>query len=422
MAAQTNADVVAVQLEKVRDRIPMLYERDTDGTFFAKVEKKGDKVSSRNMRIPLQLRPGGRGGLYSPDGGDMGRGSATKYDVAQVTPVHLRFAVEINKLAEWSTDSGEKAVEQVTKKEIKNSMSQFRSFIDKLCQRPSTGQLGTVSGAPVGQVITLGASNFKADQVFHVGQGVIFADTGLTTLRNSGAVATITIVDRVLGKITVDAVPGAVVSTDVILLEGSTVAAGSVTSTALFGIPYHQNNSSSGTWLNLTRSAYPEVITPSVNASSGFLTTAQIRLAINLIRTTLGLDAVKSLSAYMHPAQEHSYEDLGIVISEIIKQGSSDQEMDLFFGNKKMAGVPIQTSFNADPTRIDFLCFDAWGRAVMKDVDLFEVNGNTTFPVYGASGGLAAAVLYYYVTSFQLFTENPRKGSYVYTLAVPTGY
>jgi hypothetical protein len=418
MAAMVNADTVAVQLEKVRDRIPMLYERDTDGTFYSKVEKKGDKVSTRNMRIPLQLRPGGRGGLYSPDGGDMGRGSGTKYDVAQVTPVHIRFACEINKLAEWGTDSGEKAVEQVAKKEVKNSMSQFRSFIDKLCQRSSTGQLGAISTF-ASTVWTLAASNFRADQIFHVGQAVALADSGLTTVRGT---AVITLVDRVAGKITVDVNPGGIANGDIILVEGSTVATGSVTSTALFGITYHQNNSTSGTWLNLTRANYPEVITPSVNAGSGFLTTAQIRLAINLIRANLGLDAVKSLAAYTHIAQEHAYEDLGIVISEIIKQGSSDQEMDLFFGKKKMAGVPIQTSFNADPTRIDFLNFDAWGRAVMKDVDLFDVNGTTVFPVYGASGGLAAAVLYYYVTSFQLFNENPRKGSYISSLAIPSGY
>jgi hypothetical protein len=419
MAAIVNADTVAVQLEKVRPSVPILYERDTDGTFFSKVEKKGDKVSSRNMRIPLQLRPGGRGGLYSPDGGDMGRGSGTKYDVAQVTPVHLRFGVEINKLSEWATDSGEKAVAQVAKREVKNSMAQFRSFIDKLCQRPSTGQLGVVA-SNVGTVWTLAASNFRADQIFHVGQGLVVVDTTLTTVRTGTPI--ITQVDRVAGKITVDVNPTGLAGNDVILLEGSTISAGSVTSTALFGVPYHQNNSASGTWLNLTRANYPEVITPSVNASSGFLTTAQIRLAINLIRTTLGLDAVKSLVAYLHPCQEHAYEDLGIVISEIIKQGSSDQEMDLFFGKKKMAGVPLQTSFNADMTRVDFINFDAWGRAVMKDVDLYEVDGDTVFPVYGASGGLAAAVLYYYVTSFQLFTENPRKGSYISSLAIPTGY
>lgn len=421
MAAMVNADTVAVQLEKVRSRIPLLYERDTDGTFFSKVEKKGDKVSSRNMRIPLQLRPGGRGGLFSPDGGGMGRGTATKYDVAQVTPVHLKFGVEINKLAEWATDSGEKAVEQVAKKEVKNSMAQFRSFIDKLCQRPSTGQLGTVAGV-VGSVITLGASNFKADQVFHVGQAVVFADAGLTTLRNSGALATITAVDRLNGKLTVDAVPGAVVNTDVILLEGSTVGAGSITSTALFGIPYHQSNAQTGTWLNLNRANYPETWAPAVNASSGPLALSQVRLALNSIRATLGLDAIKTLTAYTHIAQEDAYESLGIVISEIIKQGSSDQELDLFFGNKKMAGVPITCSFNADPTRIDFLDFSAWGRAVMKDVDLYEVGGNTVFPIYDTTGGLAAAVIYYYITSFQLFTENPRRGSYIYSLAVPSGY
>lgn len=424
MAAMVNADTVALQLEKVRTKVPIMYERDTDGTFYSKVEKKGEKVSTRNMRIPLQLRPGGRGGLYNPDGGSLGRGTATKYDFAQVTPVHLRFGVEINKLAEWGTDSSEKAVEQVAKREVKNSMAQFRSFLDKMCQRSSTGQLGTVSGAPAGQVVTLGASNFKADQIFHAGMGVVFADSGLTTLRNSGAVGIIASVDRLNGTITFDgSLPGAAVNTDVILPEGSTVSGGAVTSTALYGIPYHQSSAQTGTWLTLNRANYPEVWTPAVNASSAALATSHIRLAINSIRATLGLDAVKSLVAYTHIAQEHAYEDLGMIISEIIKQGSSDQELDLFFGKKKMAGIPIQTSFNADPTRIDFINFDSWGRAEMFPVDFFEVDGKTVFPLYSSTdGGVLAAFIYYYVVSFQLFNENPRKGSYIYTLAVPSGY
>ncbi len=422
MAGMVNADAIAVQLEKVRDKIPIMYERDTDGTFYSKVEKKGDKVSSRNMRIPLQLRPGGAGGLYSPDGGSLGRGTATKYDFAQVTPVHLRFATEITKLAEWATDSPEKAREQVAKREVKNSMAQFRSFLDKLCQRASTGVLGTVASFS-GAVVTLGSSNFKADQVFHVGQKVIFADSGLTTLRNSGQKAQITVVDRLNGKITVDSLPAAVANTDVILLEGSTVSGGAVTSTALYGIPYHQSNAQTGTWLTLNRANYPELWTPAVNASSGALTTAQIRLAINSIRATLGLNAVKSLTPYTHIAQEHAYEDLGMVISEIIKDGSGDQSLDLFFGDKKMAGLKLTTSFNADPTRIDFLDFSAWGRAEMVPVDFFEIDGQTVFPLYDSTdGGVLAAFIYYYVVSFQLFVDNPRQGSYIHTLAVPSGY
>ncbi|MGA8035052.1 MAG: hypothetical protein WA823_03440 [Candidatus Acidiferrales bacterium] len=58
-------------------------------------------MNSRNMRLPLQIRPGGKVGLANMDGGDLRRGSGTKYDVAQVTPVFFRHAVELTKL--WTT-------------------------------------------------------------------------------------------------------------------------------------------------------------------------------------------------------------------------------------------------------------------------------------------------------------------------------
>lgn len=420
MAAQVNTDTLAVQLERVRDKLPLMFERDN--VFFAKVEKKGDKVSTRNARIPLELRPGGTFGLYNPDGGNMGRGTGTKYEVAQVTPVHLKQGIEITRLVEIATNSSEKATENVVKREVVNAMSNFRAHLDKLCNRASTGQLGLVSGV-AGAVITLTAdTGFSPSARFRVGQRVVFADAGLTTLRNSGALATILAISDAGPSITVDAVPAAVVATDVILLEGSTVAAGAVTSTALFGIPYHQSDATSGTWLGLTRSAtaLPEVITPSVNAA-GALTTGFVRLALNKIRLALGVDVMEGLTAYMHPAQVHAYEELGIVISEIIKTPSASEKFDPFFAPKAIAGVPILESINADKTRIDFLHFPSWGRVVTEDIGYFKVGDTQTFAPY-TNGAPDAAQLWYLVTSFQLFSENPRRGSYIKALTVPTGY
>jgi hypothetical protein len=103
MPAQNNANVVALQLEKVRDKVPLLYERDD--ILLTMIQQRGDveKVSSRNMRLPLQILPGGKGGSYNADGGDLGRGSGTQYDVAQVSPIFFRFAIEITKLVEYAT-------------------------------------------------------------------------------------------------------------------------------------------------------------------------------------------------------------------------------------------------------------------------------------------------------------------------------
>ncbi len=84
MAQMQNAQTIALQLEKVRDKVPLLYERDD--VLLTMIQQRGDveKVSSRNMRLPLQLVPGGKAGSYNADGGDLGRGSGTTYDVAQV--------------------------------------------------------------------------------------------------------------------------------------------------------------------------------------------------------------------------------------------------------------------------------------------------------------------------------------------------
>jgi hypothetical protein len=59
---------------------------------------------------------------------------------------------------------------------------------------------------------------------------------------------------------------------------------------------------------------------------------------------------------------------------------------------------------------------------VLKDIDFYEVNGNTVFPIYGASGGLAASYIFYFDLAMQVFSDNPRTGAFIDTLARPQGY
>src|SRR5580692_12294294 len=154
MAVQNNAQTVALQLEKVRDKVPLLYERDD--VLLTMIQQRGDveKVSSRNMRLPLQLIAGGKAGSYNADGGDLGRGSGTTYDVAQVSPIFFRFAVEISKLIEYASNAREKAIENAVKREVANGMKQFRSFLDKVIQTAGNGVLGTI-GSVSGATITM---------------------------------------------------------------------------------------------------------------------------------------------------------------------------------------------------------------------------------------------------------------------------
>jgi hypothetical protein len=220
----------------------------------------------------------------------------------------------------------------------------------------------------------------------------------------------------------VDANPGGLTAGDVIVHDGLSGA----NPVSLFGIKYHQNNATTGTWLNLNRATYPvQLATPRVNAGNAALVASHVRIALNKVRKALGIGQLGQLIAYTSVEQEHAWENLGITISQIVKenaQGSANDLDLLFSGRKTMSGVPIKSSINADQTRIDFIDLSHWGRAVMKDIDFFTVGDQTVFPIYGASGGVAASFIFYFDTAFQLFLDSPRSGAFIDALARPSGY
>ncbi len=424
-----NAQSVAIQLEKVRDKLPLLYERDD--ILLTMIQQRGDveKVSSRNMRLPLQIRPGGKAGLANLDGGDLGRGSGTTYDVAQVTPVFFRNAVEITKLVEYATNSPEKAIENAAKREVKNAMAQFRSFLDKVMQTNGNGVLGTIgsivtTGLPAGVGAQLNLTTPPGAALFYYNQTIQFYDPTLTNNFNVNTSTTtnILLVDPFNKFIQIDNLPTGVTAGDLIVHDGLTGAQ----PVSLFGVPYHQSNATTGTWLNLNRATYPvELATPHVAGNNAAITPGVVRLAINKVRKALGTNQVGKLIAYTALEQENAWEQLGISISQIIKEGAGGRASDLdllFTGELTMAGVPIKSSINANQARIDFLDLSHWGRAVMQDIDFYDVGGQTVFPIYGASGGLSAAYIFYFVTGFQVWTDSPRSGAYIDSLAIPTGY
>jgi hypothetical protein len=424
MAQMQNAQSVALQLEKVRDKLPLLYERDD--ILLTMIQQRGDveRVSSRNMRLPLQIRPGGKAGLANMDGGDLGRGSGTVYDVAQVTPVFFRHAVEITKLVEYASNAPEKAIENAAKREVKNAMAQFRSFLDKVMQTNGNGVLGTISsittsGLPSGVAAQFTMAKPPGAQLFYYNQTVQVYDPTLTTNRGS---ANVLLVDPFNSLLQVDGLPTGTSANDVIVHDGLTGAQ----PTSLFGVLYHQTNATTGTWLNLNRATYPvELATPAVNGNNSALTPGAVRLAINKVRKSLGSNQVSKLIAYTSLEQEHQWEQLGVTISQIIKEGADGRASDLdllFTGDKSMAGVPIKSSINANSTRVDFLDLSHWGRAVMQDIDFYDVGGQTVFPIYGASGGIAAAYIFYFITGFQVWNDSPRSGAYISNLAIPSGY
>jgi hypothetical protein len=414
--ALVESQVTALELERVIPKIRTLFDRDDK--FYANIKKRDvEKISNRQMRVPLELRPGGSFQYFNPDGGDLGRGGGPTFDKAVLTAVFTSENIEYTKLAQWATDDDRKSIVNGVRRLVATAMDELRRQLDAQMMQAGDGVIGTVTtDTPAGgsNVITLTTDGFGA-RLMRYGQTVQVFDTTLATNRGSGVITnwdvegkTISITPQIAG----------VVATDKIVTNGISAP---TSLPALFGVPYHHSNASTGTWLGFSRSTTPEIRANRVNAASAALTLPLPRLAINKIGNRIGIDNDFAPNAWMHPAQKAAYEEIGQLVSTIFKK-PSEESLNMYFDGMQMAGASVKTSFNWDRTRIDFVTDSVWGRGEILPIGFYKTDGRNIFEIRGSSGGVATAEIFYMVCGFQTFVNNPAGCSYIDNLAVPSGY
>jgi hypothetical protein len=416
MPAPANVQSIALQLEKVRKNVPTAYEQEH--ILLDMIDKRGDviDVSTRNIRLPILVRPGGKGSQGTADFDDMGRGSGSTWDVGTLSTLQCRWAFEVSKLAEYATKGNDKAVEDVAVREVAEAMKMFKRWLDCLYQTNGQGQLDVIS-AISGTTLTVANPN-----MFYFNEDIQVYPTGLASA--SRGLATVTAVDPLLKTITVNALPPGTIVGDVLVINISQ-GAGGANPVSIEGLLYNHVDSASGSWNNLARSTYPEVLkTPHVAAGGATITPALRRLGENKLRRVLGVDFDEPLVAFMNVDQEAAWENVGITVATVIQnQMGGDHSEDMLKRRppKTFGGIPIKTSIHATIQRIDVLALKHWGRGVTKEVDLFEEGGQTVFQLYGQSGGLLAGYISYFDTVFNVFMDCPRFGFFFDGLALPVG-
>lgn len=414
--ALVESQVTALELERVIPKIRVLFERDDK--FFANIKKRDvEKISNRQMRVPLELRPGGSFQYFNPDGGDLGRGGGPTFDKAVLTCVFVSENIEYTKLAQWSTDDDRKSIVNGVRRLTATALDELRRQLDAQMMQAGDGVIGTVTtDTPAGgsNVITLTTDGFGA-RLMRFGQTVQVFDATLAVNRGSGVITnwdvegkTISITPQIAG----------VVATDKIVTNGITAP---TSLPALFGVPYHHSNASTGTWLGFSRSTTPEIRANRVNAASAALTLPLPRLAINKIGNRVGLDNDFNPKAWMHPAQKAAYEEIGQLVS-IIHKAPKEEGLNMYFDSMQLAGAPVTCSYNWDRTRIDFVTDSVWGRGEILPIGFYTTDGRNIFEIRGPSGGVATAEIFYMVVGMQTFVSNPAGCSYIDNLAVPSGY
>lgn len=414
--AVVESQVQALELERVIPKIRVLFERDDK--FYSNIKKRDvEKISNRQMRVPLELRPGGSFQYFNADGGDLGRGGGPTFDKAVLTCVFVSENIEYTKLAQWATDDARKAIVNSVRRLTATALDELRRQLDAQMMQPGTGVVGTISAVSTAggvDTYTLGSDGFGA-RLVRFGQTVQVFDTTLATNRGSGVITKWDVENKSIDV--TPAITGAT-STDVLVVNGISSPA---SLPALYGVPYHHSNASTGTWLGFSRSATPEIRSNRVNAASANLTLPLPRLAINKIGNRVGLDNNFNPEAWLHPAQKQAYEEIGQLVSIIHKQAKAES-LDMYFESMQMAGAPVKPSFNWDRTRIDFVVSDVWGRGEILPIGFYTTDGRKIFEIRGASGGVATADIFYMVVGMQTFVSNPAATAYIDALAVPTGY
>jgi hypothetical protein len=421
MGQGTVAQTFALQKEKVRPQLSLLYQ--LDDTLWGEIESRGDVevVSSRPTRVPLEILAGGTFTTNSPDGADLGLGSAPITDFMTLVPTYFFQCSQWTKQAEISTNSNEKAIEDYSKLIMKHAMKNFRTYMEAVfTQGAGDNQLDTVVSVSGASIVVHNANQFQDQQPVDV-----WTSTGGTFVTT----VTVQSVDAANKTLWLTATPVATISAGYgLYVRGSAGVANS----GLFGLFQYAYNLNSGTVAGLSRASYPgKLIMPYVNGNSQTLTQATARKLTAQMQIAIGATAAYDLDLQfnMGPDMMAAWENTGIAVSQVIQNqlaGDSSQDMIKKHTPKTFMGYPIVNkglgNIHAKQGRIDGVCLKCYFRCENQPIDFLEYGGQTIFPQYGASGGLAASTFFYLWEGVQVGNENPRAGAYIDTIAIPSGY
>ena len=439
---QNAADVVSTVVQKTTKNVITLFERDdmfytkmdgVEGTIVSPVPVGSAAVAGRTLaqdrdvRVPLEITPGGITRGWDPDGGSMGSGSASKYTHATAPVIFTEHAVSWTEAVQMTTGSNEKAVAKVVRRNLASSMKEYRRNLESLCMVGSNGYVGEyASGAITGgkRVITLEDVGFGS-RLIRPGMELQTYDVSAGNVVNTKM-----IVESVDGlEVTMDigtAFTAAEADGDKLFLSGLK----GDPPRSMYGIQYHHNNSSAGMWMGLDRGTYANIRSFG-RAVNGAFNLAAARICMNqmMIRAGYKEEKVSKIQAWMHPAQKHAYEALGAQWAAggqrfQTNMGGGNKKLNLYFdGGMLLAGAPVVASPNWHKQRVDFVDFSNWMRIEGGKIRYYGGDhGRTVFPERGSDGSIKSSWISYLVSQFNIFVKNPLCTAYIAGLTVPDGY
>ena len=414
MAIGNNASSFGAQAEYIRPKLEMLTL--VSSVLYKRINVRTDvkPVSTRPARIPLQPLTQGGMKIGAFDGQDLGLGSAPVETFGSLSCVSLLQPSQYTFLSEWANDENVKSIQNFVTLTHEQAPKVFAGFIDSLLAlSDGSNTLDTVVSTTTNGLVVTNANAFQDQQPIDIWDAL-----GGTLLQS----ATIQSVDIQNNTIWLTAaVAGTVNAGDLILASGSSGQANS----GIFGLPYYNVAGNTGNFMGIQRSTFPgKFSTPNVNRGGGAMTPATVRALFAQIILALGEERANSaeLVAHGNVEAQAAWENIALNVQTIIANQEPSADMLKKRAPTVIAGREFLVNPRAKPGRVDFLPLKEWWRIETRKEDLIEVEGQTAFPAYGASGGIASSVLFYLAAVLQFGTSQPRLNAFYNNFAIPTGY
>jgi hypothetical protein len=428
----TVADYLSTMYEEVRDKLQEMYDVIPNlavGMVMNRI--KGTVVSSRDMRIPLEVEPGISYRAFDPDGGALGRNDNAKTVHQLISTFSTLSGGEITLKQIRATQGRKQAVASALTKLLKNAVYEAKHFDDCSFHSSPDGNAQGVIGYATAHSAASGTSVYTfADNAANGSHGLgvnlmrrgmkahVFSNN-LGTFRTSAAAIKITAVDKNAKTITFASTIAGGANDDKILFDG-------VTSTPAwkYGMFYFNSNLTTGNLLSLSRSANPEIVAQSVDAGGSLLIPAHAMLLSDKILQARGTSD-RTYKGFSHMAQRNRVRELQISVSELAIGKTQDMVNLVPTGKTEFAfgDFTFSIDLHMPRTRLDVLVPANWGKISLGNAGidfLLDQNGNKFNTIMATADGSPTTAYDFYLDQHEnVFSADAGSQGFIYGLAVP---
>ena len=439
----TELAVEAIELEAFVQEIPDLQAHFDK--LQTRLEKGGKKIQCSNQtnrggvqRSPFWASARVQGGAPIQQFGTdtattapaWGRGSGSKFVAMAASPIRMVSVCEISNLSQQATDGKERGLVKFSREEMDKSLLAHDNGIEALLNRDGSGTIDSVvtpssgsgsAGPAFSYIVVNNAASFVDQQLVQV-----FPSVGGTT-RGS---FTISYVDPVAQRIySADALPstgGATAAGDLLVVQGSTGAAGS----SIYGKDYWIQNGNVGTKAGVDISQYPgRFSSPTINfGGTGTIVNSTAQRVQSIRMRAMGDDYDKNEKCfwYANPVQgvalAGNYYNPGFTR---LDEGGDERVPDVAkrYMQDKWAGEEVVWSSTAEPARMDRIVPSAFTFGELFPTRLHEwTPGNTIAAVPVNDGGgntYYDSQMFAYETAFNLLCPEMKAQFFFQGLPVP---